>query len=83
MTVNEVLSNLKKMIGKEIDFDDVVCAFEDFEECGESDVYVGESNNNGYDYIAYIDAPDSTQFLISVDGENKITDVWTAWKNEF
>lgn len=34
MTADEVLKNLKAMIGKEIDFDDVVCAFEDFEECG-------------------------------------------------
>lgn len=49
MTADEVLKNLKAMIGKEIDFDDVVCAFEDFEECGETNVYVGESNNNGYD----------------------------------
>lgn len=32
MTADEVLKNLKAMIGKEIDFDDVVCAFEDFEE---------------------------------------------------
>lgn len=31
MTADEVLKNLKAMIGKEIDFDDVVCAFEDFE----------------------------------------------------
>lgn len=67
MTANEVLKNLKAMIGKEIDFDDVVCAFEDFEECGET---------NGYDYIAYIDAPESTQFLIKVDQENVIEDVW-------
>lgn len=76
MTANEVLKNLKAMIGKEMDFDDVVCAFEDFEEGGETSVYVGESNNNGYDYIAYIDVPESTQFLIKVNHEDVIEDVW-------
>lgn len=76
MKADEVLKNLKAMIGKEIYFYDVVCAFEDFEEGGETNVYVGESNNNGYDYIAYIDAPESTQFLIKVNHEDVIEDVW-------
>lgn len=75
MKANEVLKNLETLVGKEMDSDDVICAFEDFEENGENTVYVGKSNNAGYDYIAYIDTKDATEFLISVNEENVITDV--------
>lgn len=78
ITVNGVLENLKKIIGEEVNYNDIICAFEDFEQCGESSVYCGESNNNGYDYIAYIDAPDSTSFCIKTDKNDIITDVWTV-----
>ena len=78
MTREMVLNNLKKLIGEEFDENEVICAFEDFEEDGESSVYVGDSNNNGYDKIAYIDAVNSTQFLFRVNSENIIEDVWEA-----
>lgn len=67
MTQEKVLENLKMLIGQELDCDEVICAFGDFEEGGETDVYVGKSDNIGYDYIAYINAKESTQFLISVE----------------
>lgn len=76
MTANNVLDNLKDLVGKSFDYDEVVCAFENYEENGESYVYVGESNNNGYDYIAYIDQVNSTQFLIKTDVNDVITDVY-------
>lgn len=76
MTADNVLDNLKDLVGKSFDYDEVVCAFENYEENGESYVYVGESNNNGYDYIAYIDQVNSTQFLIKTDVNDVITDVY-------
>lgn len=63
MTKYKVLENLKKLIGQEFDMDEIICAFENFEEGGETEVYVGKSHNIGYDYIAYINASESTQFL--------------------
>ena len=78
MTVNQVLENLKTLIGKKMDYDEVICAFEDFEENGETEVYVGESNNNGYDYISYINTSNSKQFLFAVNDNNIITDVWLS-----
>ena len=76
MTREKVLSNLYMLIGTEWDAEEVICAFEDFEEDGETEVIAKESENNGYDYIAYIDSRNSTQFLFLADGENIITDVW-------
>lgn len=76
MTANDVLNNLKELIGKSFDYDDVICAFSDYEENGEDSVYVGESNNDGYDYIAYIDKVDSTQFLLKTDVNDVIIGVY-------
>lgn len=30
--IRKILENLKDLIGKDLDFDDIICAFEDFEE---------------------------------------------------
>lgn len=76
MTAENVLENLTELIGSEWDAEEVICAFGDFEEDGETEVIAKESENNGYDYIAYINSAESTQFLFSVDEENVITDVW-------
>lgn len=72
-----VEKNLRELIGCEFDTNNIICSFGDFEEFGESEVIVKESENNGYDAIAYINACDSTQFLFRlVDGI--IEDVWVA-----
>lgn len=76
MTKEMVLENLKKLVGAEFDADEVVCAFEDFEEDGEDYVYVGNSSNSGYDKIAYIDTKDATEFYFSLDEGGCIADVW-------
>jgi len=76
MTSDMVLNNLKQLIGKEFDEDDIICAFEDYEVDGENSVYVGDSDNNEYDKIAYINAEGSEQFLFTVNSENIIKDVW-------
>lgn len=77
MTINNVLKNLKKLVGERFDYNEVICSFEDFEENGKSEVYVGESHNNGYNYIAYINAVESTEFLFTVNN-GIIKDVWVA-----
>lgn len=74
MTREDVMRNLESLIGREFEDlaemnDEVIIAFGAFEESGETDVYFGESNNDGYDYIAYINAEESTQFLFNVDKE--------------
>lgn len=76
MTVEMVLKNLKKLIGTEFNYDEVICAFEDYEENGETSVIVNESSNAGYDYIAYIDTVGGVQFLFTVDEDDFITKVW-------
>lgn len=76
MTADDVLNNLLELIGKPFDYDDVVCAFEDYEENGECSVYVGESCNDGYSYIAYIDEVNSTQFLFKADENDVIKAVY-------
>lgn len=75
MTAEKVLKNLEQLIGEEFDSVDVMCAFEDFEEDGETQIIVKESENDGYDMIAYINSINSTQFLFTIE-ENKISDVW-------
>lgn len=76
--IEDVLENLQKLIGEEFVEDDIICAFEDFEEFGESSVYIGDSNNAGYDKIAYIDAVGSTQFLFELDEDNCIEAIQIA-----
>jgi len=75
MTKERVLENLKDMISEEFDADSVICAFEDFEESGENQIYVIPSNNSEYDWVAYINVEDSTKFLFNLDKNKVITDV--------
>lgn len=77
MTKEKVLSNLKKLVGTEFDADEVICAFEDFQEDGETNIYIGDSHNVGYDKIAYIDTKNGTEFLFELEGE-VIKDVWMS-----
>lgn len=67
MTREDVLENLEKLVGSEFDADEVICAFEDFEEDDETEVIVKESENSGYNYIAYIATEDATQFLFKTE----------------
>ena len=69
MTADDVFNNLLELIGKPFDYDDVVCAFEDYEENG-------ECSNDGYSYIAYIDEVNSTQFLFKTDDNDVIKAVY-------
>lgn len=78
-TRENVLENLKNLIGKIFNADDIICAFEDFNEDGETEVIVKDSENSGYDKIAYINSINSTQFLFLThikDDVEIIDDVW-------
>lgn len=77
MTEEKVLSNLKALIGEEFNADEIICAFEDFEEGGETEVIVNKSHNVGYDALAYINSPNSTQFLFKLQ-DGVVRDVWIA-----
>lgn len=74
-----VLANLKKFIGKNIDDDfDIVCeAFEDYDEKGETCMSCEKSQNGSGDYVASIDVEYPTEFIIAINSNNIITDVWT------
>lgn len=40
MKAEDVLNNLKTLVGKEFSYEDIICAFEDYEENAENSVYV-------------------------------------------
>nr|DAH96370.1 MAG TPA: hypothetical protein [Caudoviricetes sp.] len=75
MTKEMVLENLNKLVGNEFDEDEIICSFEDFEEDGETDILVSDSNNSGYDKIAYINVAGATEFYFSLS-EGMIKEVW-------
>lgn len=79
MTRENVLENLKELIGEIFNEDEIICAFGDFKEEGETEVIVKDSENNGYNKIAYINSINSTQFLFLTHREGTeeiIDDVW-------
>lgn len=69
----KTLENLRLLIGENFEdvIDDIYMAFEE-----EGEVIIKDSENNGYDKIAYINTIDSTQYLFTL-AEGKITNVWT------
>ena len=68
------LENLKELIGEEFEnvIDEIICAFTE-----EGEVIVKDSENNGYDKIAYIDNAESAQYLFKLE-DGKIINVWEA-----
>lgn len=75
-----VLKELKALIGTEFDENEVICAFGDFEENGESQVLVEDTsetcgNSLGYDYSAYINNANAAEFIFWVNYDNVIEDV--------
>lgn len=56
---------------KEDVVDEVIMAFEDFNEYGEDDIEFSVSQNDGYDYSAFIKNIDATQFcLVTEDSQD-------------
>ena len=77
MTINNVLGNIKNLIGKKIDTEEIIEAFEDYSFNDESEIIVNKSQNAGYDYVAYVDHKDAPQILLVVK-EGILTDAWIA-----
>lgn len=77
MTEKEVLYNLQKLIGTHYDYNEIICAFEDYEENGINEVIVEKNlSSQLYNYIAYINTKNSREFFIKVNKMNKIIEVW-------
>lgn len=78
MTKRKVLKNLLELVGSEFDADNVICAFEDYQERGNGCVIVTENNDFlGYDTAAYIDNGfrGGVVFYIATNADNIITDI--------
>jgi hypothetical protein len=78
MTKRKVLKNLLGLVGSEFDADDVICAFEDYKERGNSLVIVTENHDfPGYDTASYIDngVRGGVVFYIATNTDNIVTDV--------
>ena len=75
MTKEIVLKNLRTLIGRKFDQNEVICAFEDFEEDGETNIVVTDSDNTGYDNIANINTVSAIEFYFDLNKE-RIVDVW-------
>lgn len=78
MTKRKVLKNLLEMVGSEFDADNIICAFEDYQERGNSYVIVTENHDfPGYDTAAYIDNGfrGGVVFYIDTNADNIIADI--------
>lgn len=78
MTKRKVLKNLLELVGSEFDADNVICAFEDYQERGNGCVIVTENNDfPGYDTAAYINNGfrGGVVFYIATNTDNIITDI--------
>lgn len=86
MTMKNVLENILKLVGKEIEgseFDnEIVCAFADMEIDEWKDVIVSE---NKYGYEAYINAEDAPSIIIRtenrIDNDELYIKIVDAWIN--
>lgn len=67
-TFNEVMENLKKLIGEEFDEDEIKIAFEDYEEDGETNVIISNLENGRNEYSVHIDTIKATEIIITVEG---------------
>lgn len=78
----EILKTLKeKYIGtnwNDVDYNEIICDFEDYEEDGETKVIIGDKNyqtDDNFTVSAYIDTENATEFIFRV--KNGVVDfVW-------
>lgn len=78
MTKRKVLKNLLELVGSEFDADNVICAFEDYQERGNGCVIVTENHDFPcYDTAAYIDngVRGGVVFYIATNADNIIADI--------
>lgn len=76
MTLENVIANLQGMEVTEDFVSDVICAFEDYEIKGKTEVVVSKDENDpNIDYQAYVNHPEAPIILIKVIGDKV-----KAWK---
>mgnify|MGYP007081828169 CR=1 FL=1 len=83
----EILNTLKeKYIGmnwNDVDYDEIICDFEDYEENGEARVIIGDKDyktDDDFTVSAYIDTENATEFIFRV--KNNVVDwVWMEERN--
>ena len=63
--------NLKKLIGKEFNADDIICCFE----CVEENVNVDKLNNSSWEWVVSIDEEDSASFYIELYPNDTIAEI--------
>lgn len=69
ITVEEIEKNLIGMIGQEFDSDDIICAFEDFNDYDrEEKIIVSKVEGKNYQYLAYAEYQDPQFGIVVVDG---------------
>lgn len=69
ITVEEVEKNLIGMIGQEFNSDDIICAFEDFNDYDrEEQIIVNEMEGKNYQYLAYAEYQKPQFGIVVVDG---------------
>lgn len=69
----QILENLKELKGQNINeaYNNIIDCFNT-----EKEVIVNKSNNNGYDYVVYVNKEDSKQYLININENNEISEIW-------
>lgn len=75
MKLKQVIKNIKKIEVTEDFINDIICAFEDYEFEGKTEVIV--SNDSETEYQAYINHSGAPIVRISIDGE-KVVSAWIA-----
>ena len=75
MTLEQVINNIKGIEVTEDFKNDVICAFEDYEFDGETEVVVTKDSET--EYQAYVNHKNAPIIRISIDGE-KVKKVWEA-----
>lgn len=75
ITIEEIEKNLLEMIGQEFDANDIICAFEDFnDENREEQIIVSEVEGKNYNYLTYAEYH-GPQFGIVVE-DGIIKNIW-------
>lgn len=73
--VNGIRKNLENLIGKEFNFDDVICAFEDYEEQGVSSIDFDCHSRPGHIFCTVDVVFPSLEFDILLNSNSVITHV--------
>ncbi|WP_047396454.1 hypothetical protein [Cetobacterium sp. ZOR0034] len=62
-----VINNLKELIGQKFDENDIIIAFEDYEENNETEVIISNLENGRGEYSAHINTEKGTEIIITVE----------------